>query len=131
MNRFLVTFIFVFCISSAPAFSKDSVSRPFRIYLSPTGSDYNGGLTPRKAIKSLNRAQNILKNHIGIHIRSGTYNGQEVTWRYTNGHTITYTAHGFSKNRPFFDGKGVGHTWFTYLNDSDRKAALFFKYIKV
>ncbi len=108
---------------------------PFKIFVSPSGSDDNNGLEYSYPIKSLSRAQDILRARnpnqpIEIHISQGTYLSQSVVWSYTNGHSITFTPIDFTNDRPVFDGEG-SDTWFKLSKKNGKASNLKFRYIKV
>ena len=110
-------------------------SEPFKIFLSPSGNDYNEGVTNAYPIKTLARAQQVLEMHnpdqpIEVHIGQGVYFSQSVVWTYTNGHSITFTPINFTTDRPVFDGAGID-TWFKLSKADGAASSLKFRYIKV
>ncbi|WP_223669630.1 cupredoxin domain-containing protein [Kangiella shandongensis] len=128
MKYILLIITIVFSITS-------TASESFRIFISPSGSDQNEGFTYFQPIKTLKRAQEVLKSYnpnepIEIHIDPGTYYFQSVTWDYSNGHSITFTPTSFIKERPVFDGGGLD-TWFKLRKSGGTASKLKFRYIKV
>lgn len=107
----------------------------FKIYMSTYGNDINNGLDSNHAVITLNKVQEILfdslpDRDIEIHIRPGNYYNQIVSWTFTNGKKITFTAKDFTKDRPIFDGQG-NETWFKLNTANGSNSNLNFRYIKV
>ncbi|WKD50244.1 hypothetical protein [Microbulbifer spongiae] len=128
--KFIVLFFIV--LWSNNSYSEGS----FKIFISPSGNDYNEGLTNSYPIKTLSRAQDVLELYnsglpVEIHINQGTYYHQSVFWTYTNGHSITFTPVNFTNERPVFDGGGNINTWFTLSKSNRSSSKLKFRYIKV
>lgn len=126
----------IFLISLIVCISSTAAAENFKLYLSPSGSDSLDGTTRANAILTLARAQEILITRnpsvpIEIHIAPGTYYSQTVEWRYYNGNRITFTAEGFSKIKPIFDGLGNKDVWFEAKEGSVAEGKLMFRYIKV
>lgn len=108
----------------------------FSIFLSPYGDDDNDGLNLTKPVFSLQRAHDILLQYqpqraVDIYITAGIYYFQEVKWRYTNGHPITFKAYNEDIERPVFDGSFVSDTWFIFDGRSGKPSNLHFRHIKV
>lgn len=110
-------------------------SEPFKIFLSSSGNDHNEGVVSTLPIKTLVRAQDVIRAYdpdkpIEIHISQGTYFSQSVVWTYTNGHSITFTPINYSNERPVFDGGGID-TWFKLSKSNGAPSNVKFRYIKV
>lgn len=108
----------------------------FTVYLSPFGDDDNNGLSLASPIMSLQKAHDILLDYqpqrpVDIVINAGTYYFQEVKWRYTNGHKITFKAFNQKIERPVFDGSLVSDTWFTFDSRDGEASYLNFRHLKV
>jgi len=108
----------------------------FTLYLSPYGDDDNNGLSLVSPILSLQKAHDILLEYqpqipVDIIINAGTYYFQEVKWRYTNGHEITFKAFNQEIDRPIFDGSLVSDTWFTFDGKQGKASYLNFRHLKV
>lgn len=82
----------------------------FVIHLSPTGSDSKNGASASQAVKTLNRAQRILKaakpqTDVEIRIKKGTYWHQSVEWsHFIPGRTISFMPSDYKY------GEGLGKT---------------------
>lgn len=102
-----------------------TVIGPFTVYLDPSGSNSNDGLTPATAVYSLERAEAIVAatnptTNVEIRIAPGTYETTAQTkWTtYVAGKTITFIPTGWNPGeptptRPVFENSN-GHTgyWF-------------------
>lgn len=132
-----------FCV---PVNASTPNANPFMIYLSPDGSDANGGLSRSDPILSLSRAQDILVEadpnmDVEVHIAPGTYYGQQVEWRFTMpDHTVTFMPLDNTKIRPVFDGcpgpdaepsQCTGDTWFTLHAFDGEATNIKFNYVRV
>lgn len=121
-------------------------SGPLQIWMSPTGSDSNDGLTAAKAVTSLARVQAILVARHGtkpwdrdveVRIAPGRYVGQTVTWTHTSPtRKITFMPAADDKNRPVFDGCSsdtncVTGSFFRLSSSAGAKTNLAFEYLKV
>jgi hypothetical protein len=99
----------------------------FRVYLAPTGSDANSGLTPDNPVRTLARAEAILRakapaTNVEVRIARGTYVAPPTTWKFlVPGHTVTFLPADFELDqadaevagRPVFRGDGTSGFWFT------------------
>ncbi|MCZ4607000.1 right-handed parallel beta-helix repeat-containing protein [Streptomyces sp. Lzd4kr] len=108
-------------VSSASADSQ----LPFVIHMSSTGSDAGYGTRQATAIRSLRRAQEILRSlqpdrDVEIRIAPGTYPSAPLVWTYfQSGHTISLMPADYEPGdpvsgiagRPVFQGGGAGF-WF-------------------
>jgi len=125
------------------ACSANSGAGPFRVYMSPSGSDANSGRSSSSPVRTLNRVQDIIKAAAPscpteVRIRPGTYYGQRVEWTYVSGHEIKFMpADGTKAERPVFDGcsSATGPctqgTWFELTGVYGVQSKLHFWYIRV
>lgn len=109
----------VLLIGHVPANAAD----PFVVYLDPSGSTANDGLTPATAVPTLARAQQILQatqpaTDVEIRVASGLYTAGPLTWSfYVAGRTISFLPVGyqpgtsFTGTRPVFRGNGTAGFW--------------------
>lgn len=121
---------------------------PTTIYLSPTGSDTESGLTPATAIKTLERAEQVINDlqldtDVEIRIKQGLYVGGRTNWNtFIPGHTISFMPidyqYGMSvtefAGRPVFRGNGTGDWWLVALlptNHPGGDTGLRFYYLQV
>ncbi|MDX1694835.1 MAG: right-handed parallel beta-helix repeat-containing protein, partial [Ketobacteraceae bacterium] len=110
------------------------------VLVSAYGDDSNDGLTLDTPIKTLQRAQEVIKGYIAVNgernievrIGPGEYEGQNVVWDFTMpDHKITFMPLFGDKNRPVFSGRNSCGTWFTLKNTSAKRTNLSFQYIRV
>lgn len=79
------------------------------IHMDPKGDDQKNGLTDKKPILSVTRAQEVIKEleptiPVTILIQPGTYEEQAVLWKYfKSGQSISFKA-AESSQKPVFDG---------------------------
>jgi hypothetical protein len=123
-----------------------------RFYMSPDSDEERDeelcGESEEQPVTTLNRIHDCLHRlkptqEIEIHIRPGLYRGQRVKWTYVNGRPITFTSHGFGKERPVFDGdrdntcdairadEHAKDVWFRLEASSGERTNLRFRYIRV
>lgn len=109
--------------SAAPA----RAAEVFVVYLSPTGSDGADGRTPATAVRSLVRAEEILRaaapqTDVEVRIAQGTYVAPRTYWRYyVPGHTISFMPIDYEygdgaadiAGRPVFRSDGTAGFWFS------------------
>jgi hypothetical protein len=122
------------------------VNTPNTLYLSPSGSDTNDGLTAATALKTLTGVQaKLLKlkpqTDVVVHIALGTYvNAGSSNWTYAiPGHSITFLGDGSGASSiPVFtsctssSGSSCsGGTWFDLKLDNGFATNLIFDHIKV
>jgi hypothetical protein len=98
----------------------------FVVYVSPTGSDTNDGLTTATSVKTLGRVQAILtatapQADVEVRIKQGTYTTGTIAWHYyIPDHTITFMPIDYQAGdgigdiagRPVFSSNGTGGYWF-------------------
>jgi hypothetical protein len=126
-----------------------------KFYMAPPelgGNDGNNGSVVRP-VATLMKVQDLIRarglcngaqtDAIEVHIRLGTYVGQEVDWTCFTGAPITFTSLNFSSARPVFEGGGAKciqqsedlpdchHTWFSVQGEDGTLGRLNFRYIKV
>ena len=113
-----------------------AVLTPFRLYVSPDGSDEWDGLTPRTAVPTLAAAHERLERYkptidrdVEVRIRyvaDRPYKRQSVVWTHTSpSHTISFMPSDYAlgedlsgiKGRPVFDADGL-QEWFFILKSS-------------
>ncbi|TNE47928.1 MAG: hypothetical protein EP343_17780 [Deltaproteobacteria bacterium] len=117
---------------------------PLRIYLATNGNDTRTGLTASSAIKTLQRAHDLLaqmkpQRDVEVRIAPGNYYRQTVVWTYTMPkNTITFMPEKNDKVRPVFDGCASssnktcpGGTWLTLKHSKGERTNLRFEYIQV
>jgi hypothetical protein len=99
----------------------------FVVYLSPTGSDSNDGLSPTRAVRTLEGAEAVLRAaapraDVEVRIAQGTYVGTHTVWQYyVPGHTISFMPVDYRygdgasdiAGRPVFRGDGTPGFWFS------------------
>lgn len=102
-----------------------SPTEPLTIYLSPTGSDINSGLSQATSIKTLERAEQVINDldpdsDVEIRVKQGLYTGGQTTWNtFIPDHTISFMpidyVYGMNSTqfagRPIFRGDGSGDWW--------------------
>lgn len=111
---------------------------PLVLYLANSGVDERDGLSPETAIRSLRRAQDVLREQLEssprraeVRIAPGTYRGQSVVWSFTMPeHEIKFLP-SEGKRRPVFDGAGRAATWFRLDHARGEQTNLNFHYIEV
>jgi hypothetical protein len=117
---------------------------PFTVYLDPAGDDGNDGLDTGHAIKTLNRAHEIVAlaapdRDVEVRIRYGTYTAQTVKWTYYHpAHTIAFLPLDYVdgggidsiEGRPLFDGKGASG-FFSLSASKGEKTNLQFYYLHI
>lgn len=122
----------------------DASNEKFVIYLSPNGSNNNNGLSKNKSVKSLSKAQEILKatkpqKDVEIRIAKGTYYDSNIEWTYHNpNYFVSFLPEGYSigssfaaTSMPIFDGKHT-ENWFMKVEVADgKKTNLRFYYLKI
>jgi hypothetical protein len=105
----------------------DEVNGPFRVYLAPTGSDANSGLSPTSAVHTLGRAQAVLQEaapttDVEVRIEQGTYAAPPTAWTFlVPGRTVTFLPIDYEygerssdiAGRPVFRGDGTSGFWLT------------------
>lgn len=102
--------------AAADAQSPDTV---FSVYLSPTGSDSNDGLTSAHPLKTLVGAQAVLQSagpvsDVDVLIADGTYVADPTAWTFRiPGHSITFEPETVG-TQPVFEGTGAAGFWFKY-----------------
>ena len=130
--------------SSIDATADQGQPGPFAIYLAPNGDDALDGRNETTAIRSLERAHDLIAAtpidaDVEVRIGLGTYYDQRVTW------TVTHPDHRISfvrwpadaTTRPVFDGcvseNGAcpGGTWFRLRHSDGEETNLVFHYIHV
>lgn len=122
----------------------DAPSPPqtFVVWMAPDGVDSRDGSSEQKAVKTLNRVQDILvdaapQGDVEVRIAPGRYRGQKVTWTfYVPDHTVTFTRLAGRDDRPIFDGcvssnNCPGGTWFILQHSDGAKTNLVFNYLRV
>lgn len=99
----------------------------YTVYVNPTGSDANNGLTPATAVKTLERVEAVLtaanpQSDVEVRISQGTYVAPTTTWRfYVADHTISFMPIDYDygdgiggiAGRPVFRSNGSGGYWFS------------------
>lgn len=126
----------ILCMIAMLVFSFQANATVFSIYVSSTGSDRQDGLSESTAIRTLNRANDLLENNyrpttaVEIVIQPGTYTRQHVEWTFVNGRTITFTPPRTVTSRPVFDGMG-GDTWFKLTSSAGKNTRLYFRRLTV
>lgn len=117
------------------------VCSTLNVYMSPTGSDANTGLSSSQPVKTLERVQNVIRQAAPqcattVKVGLGTYYAQSVDWTYRTDFEIKFEpADGYaSKVRPVFNGcsaSGVCNqlTWFTVSVTGSTR--LNFRYLRV
>ncbi|SFP68384.1 hypothetical protein SAMN05421810_10392 [Amycolatopsis arida] len=130
----------------------------FQVYLSPTGSDANSGLSPEQSVRTLARAQQVLvaakpTTDVEVRIKQGTYVAGQTDWRfYVPGHSISFVPVDYEPGdnasgiagRPVFtnvkeDGAYKPGWWFRVMLPSDPAdplhgggtTSVHFRYLKV
>jgi hypothetical protein len=85
------------------------------LYLSPSGSDSNNGLSAASPLLTTVAALAAVKaavpqptGNVLVYIASGTYVGQSVIWNYNGAATTTFTAAPGAITPPVFDGQSGG-----------------------
>lgn len=109
----------------ATARSRLPAGGALRIHLAPGGSDTADGLTPKTAVRSLDRAQRVIaalrpETDVEVRVAPGTYVAPQVRWTtYVPGRTITFLPAGYQFGdggskppRPVFRGDGRSGFWF-------------------
>lgn len=117
---------------------------PYVLYLAPNGDDGRDGRTEATAIKTLDRAHELLSaakvdRDVEVRVKLGTYYAQKVSWSYTHpDHTISFVRWpADSEERPLFDGctsasgSCPGGTWFVLKHSAGEETNLVFHYIHV
>lgn len=103
-----------------------TAAEPFTIYVAPSGSTANSGLTEDDPVGSLEQAETVLRNaapgtDVEVRIASGTYIDSGTRWTtYVDGHTISFMPLGYTYphglppgGRPAFRSpEGDGGYWF-------------------
>lgn len=151
----LVAGVAVFVLAGAAAPAVDKAARvpsekdgPFTVYLSPSGDDTRSGLSVRDAVKSLERAEEIVartnpSTDVEIRISRGVYTAPTTQWStFVDGHTISFLPLSYdygdslpADGRPVFKSDGSAGYWFwASLPRDDRgggDTALRFYYLEV
>lgn len=134
---------------AGPVTPAAGADEPFRIYLSPTGSNTNTGLSPEHAVLTLERAEQIVVSSdpatdVEVRIAPGTYRAAKTSWStYLDDHKISflpthYDYSGASTGpRPVFQGpadKEDGAVWFNAAvpgRSTSSTEGLHFYYLEV
>lgn len=106
----------------------------FNLYISKNGCDNNNGKNIYSAIKTLNKAQYILKikkikTDIRIFIDSGTYTNQIVEWSFFNKSNIIIQGL-IKESPPIFDGEG-SKICFNFFKQNGKCSNVTLKNIKI
>ncbi len=117
-----------------------NLNGPFVLVMSPSGHDANDGKTD-SPIRTLSRAQDLIRSSLSarhmdveVRIRPGVYKGDTVVWTFTMpANKITFMPFYDDKNRPVFDGRGLGKdsTWFDLRHSAGESTNLHFRYLRV
>ncbi|KAI0448863.1 pectin lyase fold/virulence factor [Xylaria acuta] len=96
------------------------------LYMSPSGSDSNTGVSATNALKTLKGVLTKVTttkpaDAVNIVVAEGTFVSQSVIWTYFNGQPITFAPPAGASTKPVFDGESAGLTWFT-MGDSANAA---------
>lgn len=96
------------------------------LYVSPTGDDSKDGLSQGSSIKTLARAQSVVKSKLSlgykeflIRISGGTYRAESVVWTVTSKDS-TIRLYG-EKGKSVYDGGGVTESFFILKSDSGER----------
>lgn len=122
----------------------DASNEKFVIYVSTSGSNANDGLSKKKSVHSLSKAQEILKitkpqKDVEIRIAKGTYYDSNIEWTYHNpNYSVSFLPDSYSigssfsaASMPVFDGKHT-ENWFMKVEVADgKKTNLKFYYLKI
>ena len=121
---------------------------PLVVYLSPTGTDSDDGLTPNTSVLTLARAEEVIDildpdTDVEVRIKQGVYTAPQTTWtRSISGHFISFMPvdyqYGMNSTqfagRPIFRSPG-GADWWMYVSPSpmpaDGRSNLRFYYLQV
>lgn len=126
----------------------DATAAPFRVYVSPDGSDADSGLSPASAVRTLAGAHAVLQaaaptTDVEVRIRQGTYVAPPATWTFlVPGHTVTFLPIDYEygegvggiAGRPVFRGDGTSGFWLTAqlpAGHSGGNVGLRFYYLQV
>ncbi len=136
-----------FCVTFIAAVAAgETASSPLEIHMAPDGRDSAAGDRPNRAVKSLERVHELLKEKrperdVVIRIAPGTYRGQQVIWTHTHpDHSITFTRAGLEAENPVFDGcldeaespeNCPGGTWFRLRRSDGEPSNLRFHYLTI
>ncbi|RZS43282.1 hypothetical protein EV193_102261 [Herbihabitans rhizosphaerae] len=115
-------------VTQFPAAAEPAAAEPFRVYLSPAGTDTNAGLSPEQAVRTLDGAENVIKHHrpavdVEVLIAPGLYqDAKKTSWdTYLDDHKISFLPVGYVPGSPFTGERPVfqapkdkedGASWF-------------------
>lgn len=122
LHKIIITMVCC-CLLSVPGVFASSVKT---VYLSPSGADKNDGYSINSSVATLQRALDIATTGLAgnlksvkVLVASGVYQNQTaVIKKIPGGREIEIRPLDTEKNRPQFDGSGIGGTWLALSNSS-------------
>lgn len=127
MRIFTLQAAWLFSLALGISLSAQAKGEIKSIYVSPTGTDAADGSTELKAVKSLERVQEIVSSNsdnvteVQVLFAPGTYRGMSVTWKTFPGIWLRFRPSQANKD-VIFDGRGGKESVFFRAHPSEPKA---------